>query len=544
MTTTSFIELDQFLSDHRLELVPSKDRRQYVVSKQPIRAGAIVYALPSLYGFPQIDHGAPTRCFCCYKVLSASDFRCSQCRCVSYCSPSCQQVHWKLWHRAECKHLKSVGVFPKIATGKTKSPSLLSIQRSDEMRQFDPEKAMLIGVLQQLRYISQNTASNKPKALPQWLTLQAKALEHLVDHRSDLPSDLIQRFELLAADVLKNSEAGQIFSRSNAAPLTSSDLVKYLCKFHCNNFISHDASMFSIGEVAHPVSSLLFNHSCIPNCIHIYTKDGFQLIRALHDIPARHELTIAYVDPITPRTERRRRLKDVYAFDCTCPRCVGPTHGGVAGSDGNDDDLKDYWNSLVHFDRLFDKKFSQKDAAGQQPQSYQGVDFSWPKLPRSLVQLTSHPEYITKLSKRVKAAETLHPVPTFNIFKKIQDQATSLESKGISSLSDDQITQLLELSKKTLYVYGLVYPQNYPIIAFQYIKIAAHSISAGEVNSAREYYSLALKMLKNALGYTVPTSDIQINNERPNLVGIEDIDTDIETIKMHLESSQNMGVSL
>ena len=65
------------------------------------------------------------------------------------------------------------------------------------------------------------------------------------------------------------------------------------------------------------------NHDCEPSC----EAQAFNMADHTMDLTARRplrageELTIMYVDPKLPRSERRRRLASNYFFHCSCGRC-------------------------------------------------------------------------------------------------------------------------------------------------------------------------------------------------------------------------------
>lgn len=44
-------------------------------------------------------------------------------------------------------------------------------------------------------------------------------------------------------------------------------------------------------------------------------------LRALGKIPEGEELTVSYVDSLKVSTDRQRKLKEHFYFDCTCEHC-------------------------------------------------------------------------------------------------------------------------------------------------------------------------------------------------------------------------------
>lgn len=67
------------------------------------------------------------------------------------------------------------------------------------------------------------------------------------------------------------------------------------------------------------------NHSCTPKACYYVHRDHepFQGISvyAATDIAAGEEVTISYLDPLLPSTQRQALLKAAYNFDCVCPTC-------------------------------------------------------------------------------------------------------------------------------------------------------------------------------------------------------------------------------
>jgi hypothetical protein len=66
------------------------------------------------------------------------------------------------------------------------------------------------------------------------------------------------------------------------------------------------------------------NHACIPNCQHTWNDNiGEETIHAVRHISKGEEITISYADTGTFES-RRRHLKKLFAFDCTCELCSLP----------------------------------------------------------------------------------------------------------------------------------------------------------------------------------------------------------------------------
>jgi len=63
------------------------------------------------------------------------------------------------------------------------------------------------------------------------------------------------------------------------------------------------------------------NHSCRPNVQLTFLED-LLLCRAARSLASGDELLVGYVSTFQPRHVRRARLKEDWAFECDCPRCV------------------------------------------------------------------------------------------------------------------------------------------------------------------------------------------------------------------------------
>ncbi|KAI9501468.1 hypothetical protein BX070DRAFT_227899 [Coemansia spiralis] len=156
-------------------------------------------------------------------------------------------------------------------------------------------------------------------ARPRWLRVQIAAWARLVGHREKHPKYVLNQYREIASALANTG-------------LTEDELVTMLCRFGCNNFASHDdQNMHIVGHLCSPLVSLLFNHSCFPNATFVYV-DGKQSVRLLHDVCEGEEITLAYIDGLSPRDNRQKLLKDVYFFSCTCIKCTGVSARGQIDS--------------------------------------------------------------------------------------------------------------------------------------------------------------------------------------------------------------------
>ncbi|KAJ1675503.1 hypothetical protein EV182_001141 [Spiromyces aspiralis] len=580
MSVVSFPELDDFLSDHGLALRPEARRRQYLVATRDIKAGSLIYTLPPLYAFPQIDQAGPARCFACFEDLGDHGFCCGACKSVTYCSPPCQQAHWRRWHHIECQTVKDLRMFPRASRKATTDRGVSSSAYAGPRGagEFDPEAAMIVGVAGVLAHVNRKLAHAPPPlgrpAVPGWQVLQTKAYTHLLSHRALLPGDLVSRFTLLAKTLLGRGKVRieDLVKEATGDATTPFDaIVNMACRFHCNNFICHDASLFSVGEMAHPVTSLLFNHSCLPNCIPLYDRRGNQVVRAIEDIPAGQELTIAYTDPITPRTMRLKRLKHAYAFDCLCPRCTGEP----AASPGHFPDpqlMEAFWQRQRALDRDFDSECLQRShSASHSPLSPEAV-------PDNLLELVSDPKHapsfaVPAASGSAAVAGIATPgyemylrswieyadhVPARSLFAKfaefskfsslaspIDRAATDDGGRAGSSNAKDSLALALYAAWRVLLMYKLMYPRHHPMTAYQEEKLAAlllsylntYVLSEAQRRRLLESVEACLSDARTILLASLGGLDAEANGSPP-LVGVEAVRQELATLIHALESAK------
>ena len=73
----------------------------------------------------------------------------------------------------------------------------------------------------------------------------------------------------------------------------------------------------------------MLNHSCAPNA-RVLHGSGVAGVVADEGIPAGTEVCVSYVDLGAPLSARRKALRRMFFFDCTCPRCVDEAASGSA----------------------------------------------------------------------------------------------------------------------------------------------------------------------------------------------------------------------
>jgi hypothetical protein len=95
---------------------------------------------------------------------------------------------------------------------------------------------------------------------------------------------------------------------------------------HAQDIIKTNAFAIDVSSVQHlavfPEASR-FNHDCAPNAM--YYLDHIRLTHTLHatrNIAAGEEVTVSYVDPISPAWSRKSELLQAFSFSCSCQRCA------------------------------------------------------------------------------------------------------------------------------------------------------------------------------------------------------------------------------
>lgn len=108
--------------------------------------------------------------------------------------------------------------------------------------------------------------------------------------------------------------------------------IRHLCILYTNCAALPEGNGIPPGNAVYPIFSRI-NHSCIPNAVFFPTSAGpgstarerpWMAVRAVRDLAAGEELTVAYVRPGLSAARRADKLDRVYGFQCTCGACQGP----------------------------------------------------------------------------------------------------------------------------------------------------------------------------------------------------------------------------
>jgi hypothetical protein len=67
------------------------------------------------------------------------------------------------------------------------------------------------------------------------------------------------------------------------------------------------------------------NHDCRPNAHYYFDwRTMTHHVHALRTITVGEELTISYIDPVQPVSQRKEYLKSSWGFECDCSSCTAP----------------------------------------------------------------------------------------------------------------------------------------------------------------------------------------------------------------------------
>jgi len=125
-------------------------------------------------------------------------------------------------------------------------------------------------------------------------------------------------------ETLWNSPAIEFLTQSFESGFSSDDILRAIGLF-CTNAVS---MVDRNGRWIFPTFSFL-SHSCLSNCRFFIHAGEQVVVRAQTDISEGSEVTISYTDPFPGNIVRRENIKDLWYFECSCPRCLDTTELGT-----------------------------------------------------------------------------------------------------------------------------------------------------------------------------------------------------------------------
>ncbi|KAI0042812.1 SET domain-containing protein, partial [Auriscalpium vulgare] len=230
--------------------------------------------------------------------------RCTRCRVLWYCNPTCQNNDWAA-HKQECTAMQ------RWAAG---APS------SDVAIPAEP-----IRCIGRLLWRKQKKGPN---------SVWAREVDAMLSHRTNLPPSATESHTHLAHAVIRYlgltapSELGA-FGMHSAA-----DIVDVISRFATNSITLTSPSLTPLGVSVSP-SVALINHSCEPNAVVVFPRassapandEPAMHVVALRDIAADEEVFTAYIDTTLPYAQRQEALSATYNFACKCSLCSKHPNG-------------------------------------------------------------------------------------------------------------------------------------------------------------------------------------------------------------------------
>lgn len=268
-----------------------------------------------------------THCHRCFtRVTTPVPASCNECTIIIYCSTKCRNSDAEA-HATECSLLLALYV---SAASVTCFLALKSVSQRP------------LSELKRLKDFLIPEAKIKP-----WKGADYKALHALVTHKDErTPEDLFHR-AYMASWLLRLLKRGSYFPKETNTP-DSAEAELSPEEIFVGGLILHNIQLLQfnaheISELIRPKGSTtldkaksifvgggvfptvaLLNHSCNPSVIR-YFVGTTMVVRALRTIHPGEEISENYGPIFTtmPQSERRRKLRLQYWFDCACEACTG-----------------------------------------------------------------------------------------------------------------------------------------------------------------------------------------------------------------------------
>ncbi|KAG0308163.1 hypothetical protein BGZ97_000142 [Linnemannia gamsii] len=327
--------LTRHLHSHGLDLVTDTHKYRKVVALRPLNKGSVVITSRPLCNPIIFPTHRTQHCETCFRTKgsgSATDYgasaaagarsggleleRCSVCKKRYYCDRDCFTVAWKGWHKWVCQDKDMEDLDYEML-----KMIVISIERLRNGA-FKESKQSGVATATAAAAASHGTGEQESLALTEYV------FSTLMGHEAISDPAEIAKYREIATKIREQLIVAKFPFKSETSrgePPSVAELMRYLCRFHCNNFSIHDSQLFTMAEGTFPVGAL-FNHSCRPNAIVMY-EGQTQVVRTLEDIAVGQEVCTSYVDNGVQRAERRQLLRGKYYFDCLCPRCGGEGSG-------------------------------------------------------------------------------------------------------------------------------------------------------------------------------------------------------------------------
>ena len=284
---------------------------RYMSATAPLPAGQAVCAAPC-FVLCVMESWKKRVCACCFGVADGRlSCRCEACGQAFYCDERCRASHALSGRPGAAPHAE---VCPALA-------------RFSGLKKWESDTAVL-------RLLLEVLAHNREPAAECSAAADAAARFEALDHHPEV---------LVGKEARDWAMACKVFSRAveacdwcpwgaegKVAP-TAGELQLMVSRIDSNCFgcFSNDGSgpPFARGVF---LEAAMFNHACAPNCAASNDKETLT-VYTTRPVAAGEELSIAYTDVNQPVSARRKALKGLYHFECSCARCVVEAGGGGAG---------------------------------------------------------------------------------------------------------------------------------------------------------------------------------------------------------------------
>jgi hypothetical protein len=267
--------------------------------------------------------------FCLLAYRSSSEntsknrmLRCSRCKVVYYCSPSCQKSDWLVGgHKGRCNTLRDM-------LDGLNSMEHLAIMTDNIVQVHDLTGTQVLDGKFKQRQVEMVEDLQLEWDAIRYAAMDLETLEsHLMKTDTTNFKTILQSCERIAKmryANTKNNVHNNTPNRSDEEECCSR-LLNHSLRIRANGFTvtSSKRDVAPFASAHYPLGSLM-NHSCCPN-VNVVYEGRRQVVRASKFIPKGTEIVSCYIDPILSHDERQSALFSQYGFQCTCPRCTPGT---------------------------------------------------------------------------------------------------------------------------------------------------------------------------------------------------------------------------
>lgn len=303
---------------------------RHAIATKDIEPGEIL-AIEKPYSAFLLAEYRLINCFYCFtKIFVPIPAVCQTCSCVAYCSISCRDKDAKI-HENECS------ILPTLWASKTSINCFLAL-RIIVQQSFEK--------LYKLKDVKANSKDKfEVSASEPYRSNDFKIMFRLVTHEDTRTVEDLFHRTYIASWLLRLLKKGPYFPKHVKTPDTIeaklSDGELYIGGLILHNLMTIQFNAHEISELVIPKADnnlanakskfiggglyptiSLFNHSCNPGIIR-YFIGTTMVVRAIRSISSGEEISENYgqIFTTTPESERKRKLRLQYFFDCNCEAC-------------------------------------------------------------------------------------------------------------------------------------------------------------------------------------------------------------------------------